>query len=260
MTTAPDGSAPFYLHGRGALVTGGAHGIGVEYARGLARAGARVVASDIDGDGLSRTVELLQREGLEVTGVQADVSDEASVRRARESCAHPIDILVNNAAIFATVPMSRAGYLDLTVQEWDSMMAVNLRGAWLMAREFVPAMQQRGYGKVVNISSSTALKGSAGRLHYVTSKAGVLGFTKTLAREVGGDGVAVNCVAPGSTLSEEEQTPEVLAMRRAAAANRAMPRVQEPADLVGAVVFFAAPASDFITGQALVVDGGDCMH
>jgi 3-oxoacyl-[acyl-carrier protein] reductase len=156
--------------------------------------------------------------------------------------------------------MSRAGYQDLAVDEWDRMMAVNLRGAWLMARAFVPAMQSLGYGKVINISSGTALKGSAGRIHYVTSKAGILGFTKTLAMEVGGDGVTVNCIAPGSTLSEADQNDEVMTLRTSAVATRALKRVQTPDDLVGTVVFFASPASDFVTGQTLVVDGGACMH
>jgi 3-oxoacyl-[acyl-carrier protein] reductase len=121
-------------------------------------------------------------------------------------------------------------------------------------------MRARGYGKIINISSGTALKGSASRIHYVTSKAGVLGFTRTLAQELGKDGICVNCVAPGSTLSEENPGEGVVRMRSAAAADRALKRLQKPEDLVGAIVFFASPESDFITGQTLVVDGGACMH
>jgi 3-oxoacyl-[acyl-carrier protein] reductase len=131
---------------------------------------------------------------------------------------------------------------------------------WLASRAAVPHMRARGYGKIINISSGTALKGSASRIHYVTSKAGVLGFTRTLAQELGKDGICVNCVAPGSTLSEENPSEGIVKMRSAAAGERAIQRVQKPEDLVGAIVFFASPESDFITGQTLVVDGGACMH
>ena len=171
-----------------------------------------------------------------------------------------IDVLVNNAAIFATVPMSRAPFDEIEVEEWDRMMAVNLRGTWLACRAVIPDMRKRGYGKIINVSSGTALKGSASRIHYVTSKAGVLGFTRTLAREVGKDGIRVNCVVPGSTLSEQDPDEDTVRMRNAAANERALKRVQRPDDLVGAVVFFASAESDFITGQSLVVDGGAFMH
>ena len=263
MAGSTTGSDRGQLDGRTAVVTGAAHGIGRAYARGLAREGARVVLADLDGEGAATAAKELTDEGLDALDVAVDVADPQSVERGREEIgrrAGAVDVLVNNAAVFATVPMSRAGYRDLAVEEWDLMMAVNLRGAWLMARAFVPAMQERGYGKVINISSGTALKGSAGRIHYVTSKAGVIGFTKTLAREVGGDGVAVNCIAPGSTLSEAEHTDDVMKLRTAAVTSRAFQRVQTPEDLVGSVVFLASPASDFVTGQTLVVVGGACMH
>lgn len=250
----------FSLNGRRALITGAGNGIGVEYARALAQAGAAVVVTDIDAGAVERTVAQLVSEGLDAVGYPLDVSDQAAVEACRDAIDGDVDILVNNAAIFATVPMSRAGYDALSVDEWDRMMSVNLRGTWLMARTFVPLMEKRRYGKVINISSGTALKGSSGRIHYVTTKAGVLGFTKTLAREVGDGGVCVNCIAPGSTLSEKEQTDEVLKMRNAAVSTRALKRLQAPEDLVGAVVFLSAPASDFITGQTLVVDGGSAMH
>jgi 3-oxoacyl-[acyl-carrier protein] reductase len=112
----------------------------------------------------------------------------------------------------------------------------------------------------VNISSGTVFEGVATRIHYVTSKAGVIGFTRTLAKELGTFGVTANVIAPGSTLSESDPTPEVVAMREAHAAKRAIPRVQLPSDLVGAVVFFASDEAGFITGQTLVVDGGAAMH
>jgi 3-oxoacyl-[acyl-carrier protein] reductase len=251
------------LAGKVAIVTGGGHGIGKAYALGLAKEGARVVIAEIDSRAGELVATDLARQGYAAMAIRTDVADRASVenmaRRAAEACGG-IDVLVNNAAIFATIPMSRKPFDEIEVEEWDRMMAVNLRGTWLACRAVIPHMRRRGYGKIINISSGTALKGSASRIHYVTSKAGVLGFTRTLAREVGKDGIRVNCVLPGSTLSEENPAEDVVRMRSAAVEERVLKRVQGPGDLVGAVVFFASADSDFITGQSLVVDGGAFMH
>jgi len=246
------------LDGRVAIVTGGGHGIGKAYARRLAEEGAAVVIAELDapaGECVAAEVG-----GL---AVRTDVLEEASVgemaRRTLERYGR-IDILVNNAAIFATVPMSRAPFDEIDPAEWDRMMAVNLRGTWLACRAVIPQMRKQRYGKIINISSGTALKGSASRIHYVTSKAGIIGFTRTLAMEVGKDNICVNCIAPGSTLSEENADESIVKYRQAAASTRALQRLQRPEDLVGAVAFFASADSDFITGQTLVVDGGACMH
>ncbi len=255
-----DARTLFSLEGRQALITGAAHGIGLAYGRALGQAGGRIVVADIDGDGVDAAVEALTAEGIHTVGRQLDISDSKSVEACRDALDAPVDILINNAAVFATVPMSRAGYADLGVDEWDRMMEVNLRGTWLMCRTFVPAMQSRRYGKVINISSGTALKGHNGRIHYVTTKGGVISFTKSLAREVGEDNVMVNCIAPGSTLSADQRTEEDVQRRKAALGGRALKRIQEPGDLVGAAIFLASAASDFITGQTLVVDGGSAMH
>ena len=125
-----------------------------------------------------------------------------------------IDILVNNAAIFATIPMNRGGIDSIDPAEWDRMMAVNLKGLFFCCRAVLPSMRKQKSGKIVNISSGTALNGSAGRIHYVTSKAGVIGFTRSLAREVGDDNINVNAIAPGSTLSEDNPSEDVIKMRR----------------------------------------------
>jgi NAD(P)-dependent dehydrogenase (short-subunit alcohol dehydrogenase family) len=251
------------LEGRVAIVTGGGHGIGKAYAARLAREGAKVVIAEIDAPAARAVAAEMASRGQEALAVATDVADRASVEEmARRAVAAygRIDVLVNNAAIFATVPMSRAPFDQIEPAEWDRMMAVNLRGTWLASCAVIPQMRRQRYGKIVNISSGTALKGSASRIHYVTSKAGILGFTRTLAREVGADNICVNCVAPGSTLSEESPDQDVIEMRTAAASTRALRRVQTPEDLVGAVAFFASSDSDFITGQTLVVDGGSCMH
>lgn len=251
------------LQGRVAIVTGAGHGIGKAYARRLAEEGASVVIAEIDAAAAERVAADLARAGHAALALRTDVSDAASAgEMARRTVEHfgRIDVLVNNAAIFATVPMSRAPFDEIDPAEWDRMMAVNLRGTWLACRAVVPQMRSQRYGKIVNISSGTALKGAAGRIHYVASKAGILGFTRTLAMEVGKDNICVNCVAPGSTLAEENPDEALLKYRQAAAATRALARVQTPEDLVGAVAFFACADSDFITGQTLVVDGGACMH
>ena len=251
------------LDGRVAIITGGGHGIGKAYAVRLAAEGAKVVIAELDGEAASAVAAELSAQGHHAIAVQTDVANEASVTSMAQQAVTKfgrIDVLVNNAAIFATVPMSRLPFDQISIDEWDRMMSVNVKGTWLASRAVVPQMRLQAYGKIINVSSGTALKGSPSRIHYVTSKAGILGFTKTLANEVGKDGICVNCVAPGSTLSEENPDDDILKMRAQAANARALKRVQTPDDLTGAVVFFASADSDFITGQTLVVDGGSCMH
>jgi 3-oxoacyl-[acyl-carrier protein] reductase len=163
-----------------------------------------------------------------------------------------IDVLVNNAALFSV--LAHKPIEEISVEEWDRVMAVNLRGVFLACKAVLPAMKARGFGRIINIASGTVFSGPPTRIHYVTSKAGVVGFTRTLAREVGGHGIT------GSTLSEEHPTDDVVRMRQGAIQGRAIPRLQVPGDLLGAIVFFASDESAFITGQTLVVDGGNVMH
>jgi 3-oxoacyl-[acyl-carrier protein] reductase len=245
------------------VITGAAHGIGAAYARALVAEGAAVVVVDLDGEGAEKLAVELRESGGRALAFRADISDEDDVKAMVDGTLAKfgtITGLVNNAAVFSVVPMSRAPFDEITLDEWDLMMRVNVRGTWQVSKAVIPAMRAAGYGKIVNISSGTALKGSASRIHYVTSKAAILGFTKTLAKEVGADGIRVNCVAPGSTLSEESPDEGTVAYRSSRVTDRAIPRLQLPADLVGAVRFMVGPESDFVTGQTLVVDGGSHMH
>lgn len=258
-----DGTVASRLKGRVAIITGAGHGIGLAYANRLAAEGASVVIAELDEAAGARAAEEITRAGRHALAVATNVTDPNSldnmVGKTLEAFGR-IDILVNNAAIFSTIPMSRSPFDEISIDEWDAMMAVNVKGAWLASRAVTPVMKKQQYGKIVNISSGTALKGSASRIHYVTSKAAILGFTKTLAREVGSHNITVNCVAPGNTLSEANPDESVLAFRHSGANDRAIKRTENPSDLVGAVAFFASPDSDFITGQTLVVDGGSFMH
>ncbi len=251
------------LKGKVAIVTGAGHGIGLAYATRLASEGASVVIAELDKAAGENVASELVKKGRSAIAVATNVTDPASLGNMAKSAMDAfgrIDILVNNAAIFSTIPMSRSPFDEIEIQEWDAMMAVNVKGAWLASRAVTPSMKTQMSGKIINISSGTALKGSASRIHYVTSKAAILGFTRTLARELGPYGINVNCVAPGNTLSEVNPDESTLSFRNAGANDRALKRTERPSDLVGAVAFFASPDSDFITGQTLVVDGGSFMH
>ncbi len=252
------------LKGKVVIMTGGGHGIGKAYCQGFGKAGACVVVADIDYGAADQVASLVTRDtGSEAMVISVDVSDEASTKAMAAATLDRfgrIDVLVNNAAIFATIPMNRGGIESIELAEWDRLIAVNLKGPFLCARAVLPAMRAQKSGKIINIGSGTALVGPPGRIHYVASKAGVLGMTRTLAREVGGDNIQVNALVPGSTLSEENPTEEILRMRQQPMQQRAIKRVQVPEDLVGAMLFLASPLSDFMTGHSMVVDGGAAMR
>ena len=246
-----------------AIVTGAAHGIGRAYAERLGGEGANIVVADIDGDAAELAAHELSKNEISAIAIRTDVSEERSVGEMSEAVITRfgrIDIVVNNASIFNVVPMSRAGFESIGVDEFTRMLQVNLIGTWLVTRATVPDMRLRKWGKVINVSSGAVFKGTAGRIHYVSSKAAILGFTRTLAQELGPDGIRVNCIAPGSTLSEEHPDASTLQMRERAAGDRAIPTMERPEDLVGTVAFLASHDSDFMTGQTMVVDGGSAMH
>lgn len=251
------------LEGRVAIITGGAHGIGRAYAHRIAEEGAHVVIADLDASGAVELAEELSKENRRAIGVYCDISSGDSVDEMVATCVEEfdgVDVLINNASMFSVVPMSRVAFDEISREEWDRMMAVNIAGPWLCCKAVVPAMRARGYGKIVNVSSGTVFKGAATRVHYVASKAAVIGMTRTLARELGEDNITVNCIAPGGTLSEEDPSDDVLEARGRKVGDRALKRIQMPEDLVGAVAFLSSSDSDFVTGQTLVVDGGSVMN
>ncbi len=233
------------------LVTGGARGIGAGLSRYLAAQGAAVVTADVvepAGDAA----------GPDITHLQADVSDESSWRQlvaaVLDRHGH-VDALVNNAAIYQGLGAKRP-FTDITVEEWDRVMAVNTRGVWLGMRAVHPVMQAQGRGRVVNIASSTVHMGVPYFAHYTASKGAVIALTRSVAREVGRDGITVNAIAPGLVETDATRAlndPDYLA---ASAGRRAVPRPMEPGDLAPVVSFLCSEGSGFITGQTLIVDGG----
>ena len=247
------------LDGRAAIVTGGAKGIGRHYAGALAAEGARVMIADFV-DGSAVAAEIAAKHGANSVAAEVcDVSDEAAVKRlvaATLARFGRIDVLVNNAALFAALHPTKITEMD--VATWDSVMAVNLRGPFLLAKYVVPHMIAQRAGKIINIGSGLAYKGMAEMVPYATSKGGIATFTRALARELGAHGINVNTLAPGFILSDSilESGTHSEAVQNAVVASRAFKRQAHPRDLLGALVFLASSDSDFITGQTIAVDGG----
>jgi len=245
------------LDGKVAIVTGAAQGIGYAIAGGLAAEGARIVVADVQG---AEEAAAAFPEGV---GLTVDVSSEEDVARMAEETAARcgcIDILVNNAGLYASLAMRP--FDQIPADEWRRVMDVNVLSMFLCCRAVVPQMRAQGGGKIVNISSGTPFRGVPLLLHYVTSKGAIVAFTRALAKELGKDNVLVNCVAPGFTMSDGVKAhPEVVEkLRDVSVAARTLQRDQAPEDVVGAVVFLCGPGSDFVTGQTMVIDGGQYFH
>ena len=244
------------LEGKVAIVTGGAAGLGLAYARRFVAEGARVVIADVV-DGAAALARLDAPDATHA--VRADVAVFADCERmVREARARfgGVDVLVSNAAVFAT--LKPTPFEAIAEAEWDRVMAVNVRGIWNCARAVAPVMRVQGGGRIVNVASAIAHKGTAGLLHYVTSKGAVIAMTRALARELGPDGITVNAVAPGLIMSETVlANPDISAFQREAVlASRALKREASAEDVEGTVVFLASADSAFMTGQTLIVDGG----
>ena len=240
-----------------AIVTGGARNIGAVYAKTLAAEGARVVIADVL-DGAATAVDINEAGGQAVAA-EVDVSREDDTLRMARTAVDVfggIDILVNNAAIYVSI--NRRPFYEISAEEWDRVTAVNIKGVFLCAKAVLPAMRERGGGRIINISSNTVMAGTPNFLHYVASKAALIGITRSMARELGGDRINVNAIAPGLVEHEGQTVPPEISASRVDA--RSIKRRQVPGDLTGAVLYLASSDSDFVTGQTLVIDGGDIVY
>jgi NAD(P)-dependent dehydrogenase (short-subunit alcohol dehydrogenase family) len=256
------------LAGKVAIVTGGggSNSIGRAICLRYGREGAKVAVLDINGAGAARVAEEIVAAGGTAMPVTCDVTDlgqvEAAVKKVADAWGGHIDILVNNAAFFGGMGSFRP-FDEWTVEEWDKMQAVNVRGMWFMARAVFPYMRAHNYGKIINLSSSSVFEGVPGFIHYSTSKGGVIGFTRCLGRELGKFGIRVNAIAPGFTVTDAqlELTKDYQEWydrnREAQALNQ---RNELPEDLAGPAFFLASSDSDFMTCQTLLVDGGVTPH
>lgn len=247
-----------------AIVTGAARGLGRSFAMKLAQEGAKVMAMNIvlrpkDKEDLDETVKQIKAMGAEATSFVGDVSvvkDTAAMAEAAVKAFGKVDILINNAAIYDG--LKRRPFYEIDPDEWDLVMKVNVKGAFLCTRAVFPYMKNQGYGKIVNIASEVFFTGSHGFAHYVASKGGIIGMTRALAIELGPHGIRINCVAPGFT--DTEASRGIADVTKYDTSKTPLGRVVKPEDLTGAALYLASPDSDFVTGQTILVDGGRVMH
>lgn len=247
------------LQGRICIVTGAARGIGRAIVEEFVVEGASVVAADVDLPELQKTADTFRSRGARILPVEVDVADEISVERMVKAAAgnfSSIDVLVNNAGIYP-----RHKFEETTLQQWERVQSVNVRGCFLCSRAVLPYFKQRGKGKIINLSSVTFWVGQPANLvHYIASKGAVIGFTRSLAHDLGELNIQVNAISPGGVETEEEKkyaTPEQIA---AVVAMQSLKRRVSARDIARTAVFLASSDSDIITGQTINVDGGWAMH
>jgi 3-oxoacyl-[acyl-carrier protein] reductase len=245
------------LRGRVAIVTGAGQGLGRVFAKAFALAGAIPVIAERNHDkGRAVAAEI----GGEALAIHTDVADPASIDNMVAAVGQRfrrIDILVNNAGIFSTLEMRP--FEQIPLAEWDEVLRVNVTGPFLCARAVLPAMRRAKWGRIINMASGAVTLGRPNYLHYITSKAALVGMTRSMARELGAEGITVNSILPGATFTEIERKTVTPEQKARIVAQQCIPRPEAPEDLVGTLLFLASEASAFVTGQALTVDGG-CTH
>lgn len=244
------------------ILTGAGLGIGANYSRFLVSQGAKVVMADVDEACVKSLAAELEKAGGKVLPVRVDVSSREDTERMAAAAVQAfgrIDGLINNAGLFSAL-LPKRPMMEIDISMWDRVMAVNIKGPFLCCRAVIPQMQKQKSGSIVNISSNTVLSGVTGLLHYVTSKSSQVGFTRSLAREFGPDGIRVNVIMPGLVETEGVKGGYTEADKQRAVAGRSLSRTQQPDDLNGMIAFLLSNDSAFITGQTFNVDGGALFH
>lgn len=235
------------------IITGAAGGLGKAFALAFANEGAKVAVCDKNIKGATETAEEIRNDAI---AIEVDVANEASTKAMAQVVAEKfgkIDVLVNNAAIYATI--QRKPFFEISEAEWDLVMNVNLKGVWMVSKAVFPFMKAANAGKIINISSATVMSGSPQWSHYVASKGGVIGFTRSMAKEVGDFNINVNAIAPGFTLTDASLSL-IENAQKYGVDRGAIKRPSSAEDIVGTALYLASSASDFVTGQTIVVDGG----
>lgn len=245
------------LGGKVAVVSGAAQGLGREYAKRIAAAGGKVALLDINLQKAQHVVAEIQSAGGEAIAVHCDVADEASVEAAFsevKSRIGSVAMLINNAAIFSTLKMRP--FDEIPIDEWNNVLNVNINGVFYCSRMVAADMRKAGWGRIINVSSSSVPLGLKNYLHYIAGKAAVEGMTSSMARELGPNGITVNALVPGATETEVPRETLTPALKAKLVESQCIQRMQVPQDLVGPLLFLLSPASDFITGQCIAVNGG----
>jgi NAD(P)-dependent dehydrogenase (short-subunit alcohol dehydrogenase family) len=249
----------FRLDGRAAVVTGGGGGLGADMCRALAAAGARVAVAGRTQESIDAVRDRVRADGGDAISVRADVSSKDSIEAMADAVVRElggIDVLVNNAAIYP-----RRAWTEIDEAEWDSVFATNLKGYFLCARACYPSMVERGHGRIINLTSITFFGGWSMLLSYVSTKGGIVAFTRALARELGPEGVTVNAISPGAFPTDAEKIhPDPEGYSSWVLEQQAIKRRGTPEDIGNLAVFLASDASSFITGQLFQIDGGWVMH
>jgi len=248
------------LTGRVAIVTGAGQGIGRVFAKAFAQAGAVAVIAERNGARAQAVESEIAAAGGKALAIECDVAVPDTLERLVATVEKEfgrIDILVNNAAIFSTLDMRP--FEQIPLSEWDDVLRVNVTGPMLCARAVLPAMRRAQWGRIINMASGAVTLGRPNYLHYIASKSALVGMTRSMARELGADGITVNAILPGAVFTEIERKTVTAEQKARIIAQQCIPRAEVPEDLVGTVLFLASDASAFLTGQALTVDGG-CTH
>jgi 3-oxoacyl-[acyl-carrier protein] reductase len=254
---AADVTAGAHLAGKVVVVTGSGQGLGRAYARGVVAAGATVVLADVNEDAGRTVAGELTGDGGHAIFYPLDVAEPDSCARFAEAVwdAHGrVDGLVNNAAIFSTIEMR--SFWEIPVREWDRLMAVNLRGPWLLTSALLPALRVSAAASIVNVASDAVWLGRPGYLHYIASKAGLAGMTHSMAHELGGEGIRVNTVSPGPIYTEVPRGTVSPEQKERMLAAQSLHREGHPEDMVGAVIYLLSAGSRWVTGHTMHVNGG----